>query len=57
MKPLNGGVTPKVLIIHHSRMGNSEAMAVEKDVGSEGIDVQCKDVKEIMIEELLEPIR
>jgi len=47
---------PKVLIIYYSRTGNTKAMAkaVEEGLKSEGVDVQCKGVKDVSAEELLE---
>ncbi len=46
----------KILIIYHSRTGNTKAMAkaVEEGVKSKGIDVQCKGVKDVSVKELLE---
>jgi NAD(P)H dehydrogenase (quinone) len=46
---------PKVLIIYHSRTGNTKAMAkaVEEGVESEGLDVQCKEVKYVSAKDLL----
>ena len=46
----------KVIIIYHSRTGNTKAMAkaVEEGVKSEGLDVQCKEIKDVSVKELLE---
>jgi len=48
---------PKVLIIYHSKTGNTRAMAeaVEEGVRSEGIDVVRKRVEEARLDDLLEP--
>lgn len=48
---------PKVLIIYHSKTGNTRAMAeaVEEGVRSEGIDVVRKRVEEASLDDLLEP--
>ena len=47
---------PKVLIIYYSRTGNTKAMAqaVEDGVRGEGVDVRCKEVKDVSVEELLD---
>lgn len=47
---------PKVLIIYYSRTGNTKAMAqaVEDGVRAEGVDVRCKEVKDVSVEELLD---
>ncbi len=46
----------KVLIIYYSRTGNTKAMAqaVEEGVKFEGLDVQCKDVKDVSPKDLLD---
>ena len=46
---------PKILIIYHSRTGNTKAMAkaVEEGVQSEGLDVQCKEPKHVSAKDLL----
>jgi NAD(P)H dehydrogenase (quinone) len=47
----------KILIIYHSRTGNTEAMAeaVEAGVKREGLEVVRKKVEEASIDDLLEP--
>ena len=47
---------PKVLIIYYSRTGNTKAMAeaVKEGVKSEGLDVRCKEVKDVSVKELLQ---
>jgi NAD(P)H dehydrogenase (quinone) len=46
----------KVLIVYYSRTGNTEAMAtaIAKAVTEEGLDVVCKKVKDVAVDELLE---
>lgn len=46
----------KVLIVYYSRSGNTEAMAtaIAKAVTEEGLDVVCKKVKDVAVDELLE---
>lgn len=46
----------KVLIVYYSRSGNTEAMAtaIAKTVTEEGLDVVCKKVKDVAVDELLE---
>ncbi|HFB06940.1 MAG: NAD(P)H-dependent oxidoreductase [Dehalococcoidia bacterium] len=46
----------KVLIVYYSRTGNTEAMAtaIANAVAEEGLDVVCKKVKDVAVDELLE---
>ncbi|UCD70605.1 MAG: NAD(P)H-dependent oxidoreductase [Syntrophobacterales bacterium] len=46
----------QILIIYYSRTGNTKAMAkaVEDGVRSEGLEVRCKEVKDVSVKELLE---
>jgi len=46
----------KVLIVYYSRTGNTEIMAtaIAKAVKEEGLDVVCKKVKGVTVDELLE---
>ncbi len=48
---------PKILIVYHSRTGNTEAMAKYIAEGAEsegGVQVECKRVQDTKVEELLE---
>jgi len=46
----------KVLIVYYSRSGNTESLAaaIAKAVAAEGVDVACKKVKDVDLDELLE---
>jgi len=45
----------KVIIIYYSRTGNTKSMAelIEKEINEQGVDVDCKPVDQVKIEELV----
>lgn len=48
---------PRILIIYHSKTGNTRAMAeaVEEGVKKEGVEVVRKKIEEASVDDLLEP--
>ena len=46
---------PKVLLIYHSQSGHTEILAkwISKAIAEEGLEVVCKKVKDVNLEELL----
>jgi NAD(P)H dehydrogenase (quinone) len=47
---------PKVLVLYHSRTGNTEAMAtsITKAIAEDGLEVKCKKVENTTPDELLD---